>query len=39
MSKDCNSVLGDVGVIWCTYLGDSHFQTNVIDNVENLGIF
>ena len=28
--------LGDVGVIWCNFLGDSHFQTNVIDDVENL---
>ena len=28
--------LGDVRVIWCNSLGDSHFQTNVIDNVENL---
>ena len=26
--------LGDVGVIWCNSLGDSHFQTYVIDNVE-----
>ena len=23
-------------VIWCNSLGDSHFQTNVIDDVENL---
>ena len=28
--------LGDMRVIWCNSLGDSHFQTNVIDNVENL---
>ena len=28
--------LGDVRVIWCNYLGDSHFQTNVIDDIENL---
>ena len=28
------SFLGDVGVIWCNSLGDSHFQTYVIDNVE-----
>ena len=28
--------LGDVGVIWCNSLGDSHFKTNVIDDVENL---
>ena len=26
--------LWDVGVIWCNSLGDSHFQTYVIDNVE-----
>ena len=26
--------LGDVGVIWCNSLGNSHFQTYVIDNVE-----
>ena len=31
--------LGDVGVIESNSLGDSHFQTNVIDNVENLNIF
>ena len=29
-------LLGDVRVIWCNSLGDRHFQTNVIDNVENL---
>ena len=23
-------------VIWCNSLGDNHFQTNVIDDVENL---
>ena len=28
--------LGVVRVTWCTSLGDSHFQTNVIDYVENL---
>ena len=28
--------LGDVGVIWCNSLGDSHFQTNVINDVEIL---
>ena len=28
--------LGDVGVIWCYSLGESHFQSNVIDDVENL---
>ena len=28
--------LGEVGVIRCNFIGDSHFQTNVIDNVENL---
>ena len=28
--------LGDVGVIWYNFLGDSHFQSNVIDDVENL---
>ena len=27
---------GDVRVICCNSLGDSHFQTNVIDDVENL---
>ena len=26
-------LLGDVGVIWYNSLGDSHFQTYVIDNV------
>ena len=26
--------LRDVGVIWCNSLGDSHFQTYVINNVE-----
>ena len=26
--------LGDVKVIWCNSLGDSHFQTYVIDDVE-----
>ena len=28
--------LGDVRVIYCNSLGDSHFQTNVIDEVKNL---
>ena len=28
--------LGYVRVIWFISLGDSHFQTNVIDNIENL---
>ena len=27
--------LGDVRVIWCNSLGDSYFQSNVIDNAEN----
>ena len=26
--------MGDVGVIWCNSLGDSHFQTYVMNNVE-----
>ena len=26
----------DVKVIWCNFLGDSHFQTNVVDDVESL---
>ena len=26
--------LGDVGVIWCDSLGDSHFQIYVMNNVE-----
>ena len=26
--------LGDVKVIWCNSLGDSHFQTYVMNNVE-----
>ena len=26
--------LGDVGVIWCNSLGDSHFQTYVMNNIE-----
>ena len=26
--------LGDVGVIWCNSLDDSHFQTYVMNNVE-----
>ena len=30
--KSC--FLEDVRVIWCNSLGDSHFQTYVIDNVE-----
>ena len=28
--------LGDVRVIWCNSLGDSHFQTCVIDYVESV---
>ena len=28
--------LGNVWVIWYNSLGDSHFQTNMIDDVENL---
>ena len=28
--------LKDVRVIWSNFLGDSHFQTNVIDDIENL---
>ena len=31
--------LGDMEVIESYCLGDSHFQTNVFDNVENLNIF
>ena len=31
--------LGDVRVIWCNFLGDSHSQTYVIDNVEIVIIF
>ena len=31
--------LGDVRVIGCNSLGDSHFQTNVIENVEHLITF
>ena len=27
--------LGDVRVTWCNSLGDSYFQSNVIDNAEN----
>ena len=30
--------LEDVGVIWCNSLGDSHFQTYVMNNVENVFI-
>ena len=26
--------LGDVGVIWCNSLGDSHFKIYVMNNVE-----
>ena len=26
--------LGDMRVIWCNSLGDSHFQTYALDNVE-----
>ena len=32
------SYLGDVGVIWCNSLGDSHFQTYVMNNVESVFI-
>ena len=28
--------LGDVGVIWCNSLSDSHFQTYVMNNVESV---
>ena len=31
--------LGDVGVIWCNSLGDGHFQTYVMNNVEIVLIF
>ena len=31
--------LGDVGVIWYNSLGDSHFQTYVMNNVESVFIF
>ena len=31
--------LGDVEVIWCNFLGDSHFQTYMINNVEVVLIF
>ena len=31
--------LGDLGVIWCNSLGDSHFQTYMMDNVESVFIF
>ena len=27
-------MIGDVGVIWCNSLGDSHFQIYVMNNVE-----
>ena len=30
--------LGDVRVIWCNSLGDSHFQTYVMTNVESVFI-
>ena len=30
--------LRDVGVIWYNFLGNSHFQTNVMDNVESVFI-
>ena len=37
---DCKHVfLRDVGVIWCNFLDDSHFQIYVIDNVELYLIF
>ena len=29
-------LLGDVEVIWCNSLGDSHFQTYVMNNVESV---
>ena len=32
-------LLGDVEVIWCNFLGDSHFQTYVMNNVESVIIF
>ena len=32
-------ILGDVRVIWCNSLGDSHSSTYVIDNVEIVLIF
>ena len=28
-----------IGVIWCNFLGDSQFQTYVLDNVEFVLIF
>ena len=28
--------LGNMRVIWCNFIGDSHCQTNVIDDVEIL---
>ena len=28
--------IGDVGVIWCNSLGDSHFQTHVMNFVETM---
>ena len=31
-------ILGDVRVIWCNSLDDSHFQTYVMDNIENVFI-
>ena len=31
--------LGDVGVIWYNSLGDSHFQTYMMNNVETMLIF
>ena len=35
--KDCKLVfLRDVGVIWYNSLGDSHFQTCVMNNLELL---
>ena len=37
---NCKHVfLRDVGVIWCNFLDDSHFQIYVIDNVELYLIF
>ena len=35
MSIDCNSILGDVGVIGCTFLSNNIFKVNVTDNLEN----
>ena len=32
---NCSSTLGDVAIIELPSLGNSHFQSNVLDNVEN----